>query len=283
MALGTGFGGAVPLAHKLAAEEAHIVIVIENEDPIDLLDFTSSLTAIAREHELQVRATTPGASVEETRLLVVEVRKGSIILELLPALAPFVASMEYTNAAVQFVQNLAHLLDPLRKLGGRSEDATTQQLKNLGDMVSAVAKDSNGTLSLSARYRSGDVVQELRIHKEDAQRVVENTSAQRKEIEDRSATALSRVLMRLHQSSVEDLKVGKKTSEKGIVERVDMTPRPLIYVSDLAGKRIKDEIVQPDGNPYQKGFVVDVDVETVGGKPKVYRILAVHDVIDLGD
>ena len=89
--------------------------------------------------------------------------------------------------------------------------------------------------------------------------------------------------MTLHQSSVEGLKIGKKTSEKGIVERIDQVPRTLIYASDLAGQRIKDEILKPDGNPFQKGFIVDLDVETVGGRPKVYRVIAVHEVIDLDE
>lgn len=89
--------------------------------------------------------------------------------------------------------------------------------------------------------------------------------------------------MRLHQSSVDGLKVGKRTSEKGIVERIDMIARPLIYVSELAGQRIKSEILKPDGNPYQKAFLVDVDMETINGRPRAYRILEVHDVLDLDE
>jgi hypothetical protein len=89
--------------------------------------------------------------------------------------------------------------------------------------------------------------------------------------------------MHLHQSSVEDLKVGKRTSEKGIVEAVDMTPRALIYASDLAGQQIKEVILEPGGNPYQKAFVIDMDVETVNGRPRAYRVLEVHQVLDLDE
>ncbi|WP_162630752.1 hypothetical protein [Paracoccus endophyticus] len=87
----------------------------------------------------------------------------------------------------------------------------------------------------------------------------------------------------LHQSSVDDLKVGRRSSDKGIIERIDETPRTLVYVSDFAGQRIKDEIFEDGGNPFQKGFIVDVDVETARGRPKIYRVLAVHDVLDLDD
>lgn len=45
----------------------------------------------------------------------------------------------------------------------------------------------------------------------------------------------------------------------------------------------KDAIKEPGGNPYEKGFVVDLDVMTMAGRPKAYRIIEVHDVIDLGE
>lgn len=211
----------------------------------------------------------------------VDVRKGSIILELLPALAPIVSTMEFTNAAVDFVKHIGGMVGQLRSVGGRLVDPSTHQLKNLNDMVQNVAKDSNGRLSIAARYGNGDIIQEVVIKKADAVQIIDNTTAQRREIESRGSSTLEKVLMTLHQSSVENLKVGKKTSEKGIIERVDQVPRTLVYVSDLAGQRIKDEILKPDGNPFQKGFIVDVDVETVGGKPKVYRVLSVSRVIDL--
>ena len=77
--------------------------------------------------------------------------------------------------------------------------------------------------------------------------------------------------------------VGALLNRQKFVERIDQVPRTLIYASDLAGQRIKDEILKPDGNPFQKGFIVDLDVETVGGRPKVYRVIAVHEVIDLDE
>ncbi|SDW33923.1 hypothetical protein [Paracoccus sanguinis] len=262
---------------------AHIEVIIRNSEPIELLDFTASLTGIAREHELRLKERSPRIEVDQTRLLIVDIRKGSIVLELLPILAPIISTAEMTNTAVDFVSHMKRVFGQLRQPGGRAEGATTAQLKNLNDTVQTVANDSNGELFIAARYQNGEVIQELVINKNEAAIISENATSQRKEIEATGSAKLSRVLMRLHQSSVDDLKVGRKTSEKGIVERVDLKPRALIYASDLAGQRIKDEILKDDGNPFQKGFVVDLDVETVGGKPRAYRILAVHEVIDLDE
>lgn len=273
----------VPQVHRASDDLPHIVVVIDNSDPIDLLDFTGSLTGLAREHEARVRATLPGIDIEETRLLITEVRKGSIVLEMLPALAPFVSTMEVTNTAVDFVKHIASVTGVLKKPGGRLEDPSTTQLRNLADMMQSVVRDSTGRLKVKAKYKNGDVLQEVVIEKEDAAQIEANVLQQRREIEATKSVQYPRVLMRLHQSSVEDLKVGKRTSERGIVESIDMTPRTLIYASDLAGQRIKDEILKPGGNPYQKGFVVDLDVETVAGRPKFYRVLGVHDVVDIDD
>ncbi|RWR31336.1 hypothetical protein D2T31_04880 [Sinirhodobacter populi] len=281
MSAGTLSGDRLPQTIMVAEGTPRIVIEIRNKDPIDLLDFSAQLTGIAREHEARMRADHPGIDVDETRLLVVDVRKGSIIMELLPVLAPIVATVDYANTVIDFVKHMQAGLSALIPSGGRLENATTQQLKNFGDTVHAIAQDSDGQLHIAARHQNGDVIQEFVVSRSDAKAIEVNATAQRKELQRPGQNIYHRVLMRLHQSSVEDLKVGKRTSEKGIVERIDDVPRTLIYASDLAGQRIKDEILKPDGNPFQKGFIVDLDVETVGGRPKLYRIMEVHDVIDL--
>ena len=182
MASGRGIVGNVPQAHKAADGEARIVVIIDNEDPIELLDFTASLTAIAREHEAIARARSPAVDMDETRLLVVDVRKGSIVLELLPMLAPMVLSMEYTNTAVEFVKHLSGMASALIPNGGRLLGGTTQQLRNMNDMVSGIVKDSNGKLSIAAKYQNGNIIQELVIQKDEAANILENSTEQRREL-----------------------------------------------------------------------------------------------------
>lgn len=270
----------VPL---LSMEGPRIVIEIHNSQPIDLLDFTGSLTALAREHEAALKRERPGLAAEESRLLVVDIRRGSIVLELVAALAPFVSQAELINTSVDFVRNIGDALSLLRQPGGRLPDATTQRLKNLNDTVRAIANDSSGKMDIYARHQDGDVLQEFAVQRSEAVTIQQNIAAQRKEIEHQSNEPLRPVLMRLHQSSIEDLKVGKRTAEKGVVERIDLAPRTLIYVSDLAGQTIKSAILAHEGNPFQKAFVVDVDVEYVNGRARAYRVLNVYDVIDLED
>jgi len=59
-------------------------------------------------------------------------------------------------------------------------------------------------------------------------------------------------------------------------------PRPLIYASAMAEQEIKREIAD-DESVYRKGFVVDVNVESRGGRPMVYAVTNLHQIIDLPD
>jgi len=269
------------LPSALSDNAARIVIELHNNQPLDLLEFTASLTAFAREHKAFLKGKRPGVQVEESRVLIVDIRKGSTVLELLPVLAPIIATAEVTNTVAEFVGHIRSAFDSLKSYGGRLSDPTTQQLKNMADSVRGIAADSDGRLKMAARFSNGDVIQEFVIDKNEARTVLKNAIAQKAEIEDKRDTVFKKVLMRLHQSSVEDLKVGKRTSEKGIVERISGSPLPLVYVSDDAGSKIKQEILKPEGNPFQRGFIVDLDVETMNDKPRVYRILEVHQILDL--
>ncbi|MFJ5486503.1 hypothetical protein ACIKTA_02120 [Hansschlegelia beijingensis] len=132
----------------LGEDAARIVIEIHNSGPLDLPDFTASLTGLAREHEPTFRCLRPDLGAEESRLLVMDVRKGSIVIELAATLAPLVAPIELTNTAVSFVRNMKAAIGMLALPGGRPspEEATTQRLKNFGDAVAAVANDTAGHL-----------------------------------------------------------------------------------------------------------------------------------------
>jgi hypothetical protein len=57
----------------------------------------------------------------------------------------------------------------------------------------------------------------------------------------------------------------------------------LIYASELVEERIKHEIREADENVFKKGFVVDVNVRSIGGRPVAYAMTHVHQVIDLPD
>ena len=83
------------------------------------------------------------------------------------------------------------------------------------------------------------------------------------------------------RSDIGDVKLGKRSGERVVIENISDRDLPLIYASNLSEQRIKHEIRDAEDNIYHKGFVVDVNVQTKGGKPAAYAVTNVHQVIDL--
>jgi hypothetical protein len=50
----------------------------------------------------------------------------------------------------------------------------------------------------------------------------------------------------------------------------------LVFLSE----EVKRQIVEHPDNPFQKLFLVDVEAQAAEGKIRLYRILAVKDVLD---
>ncbi|WP_206742014.1 hypothetical protein [Erythrobacter longus] len=92
-----------------------------------------------------------------------------------------------------------------------------------------------------------------------------------------------RVLMVFTRTNVSHAQTGKRSGELVEIETLNSRPLPIVYASRLAEERIRHEIADGDDNVYKKAFDVDVNVEMRAGKPIAYRLVAVHDVIDLPD
>ena len=72
-------------------------------------------------------------------------------------------------------------------------------------------------------------------------------------------------------------KGGNQAGNKGIIDAISDKKMGLVFDTD----ELRDKILRSDDNPMKKGYVVDVVVLTAAGKPAAYKILNLHDVIDL--
>jgi hypothetical protein len=71
-----------------------------------------------------------------------------------------------------------------------------------------------------------------------------------------------------------DLKA--KSGDRGLIESITKSPVKLLFTSE----EIKKGILDAPENPFQRAFIVDVEVKTVGGKPALYKVLALKDTFD---
>jgi hypothetical protein len=67
-----------------------------------------------------------------------------------------------------------------------------------------------------------------------------------------------------------------KTGDRGIIESISKLDIKLLFTSE----EIKRDILEAPENPFQKAFIVDVEVKTLDDKPALYKILAVKESFD---
>jgi hypothetical protein len=266
--------------------DPHIVLNIKTKNPIELTDFVSAFTAISSQYEKFIRSQYPEMS-SDANIFVREVRAGSIEADLIPwalqGLSAVVNVVEQIEIVVKFVQTYGGTLSTY--LGGsKSPEVTRSDLKDLMGAVAAIANDPGGRSTLQAvAFEDGKNKIKAAIsfdttQARQAQRQIED---QQLLLEAKESADHPRVLMVFTQSNIKDATMGKRTGERVKVEELSSRDLPLIYASDLAEQRIKHEVREADDNVYKKGFVVDVNVQLVNGKPAAYRVTNVHQVIDL--
>ncbi|NKB95109.1 hypothetical protein HED48_04760 [Ochrobactrum intermedium] len=73
--------------------------------------------------------------------------------------------------------------------------------------------------------------------------------------------------------------VSSKSGDRGIVETISPRPVKLQFAQEPAKRAVLDL----ETNPLQCIFQVNVEIRSVGGKPAMYRIIEVTDVISRED
>jgi len=215
-----------------------------------------------------------------------EIRKGSIIMQLVPVIMPLIQTMESVLIVDGFVRHYGAALSIY--LGGHVKtDATSSELKDFLGTVAIVANDPHGSSTIvSATYHKtkSTTHAEFQFDTQQAKVARDLIERQRIEIELPAFEERANVLLRFYQSNVGDTRVGsKKTGEKAVIEAVSPKPLAVVYETELAKEQIKHVTRADEKNLYKKGFFVDCYVERSRGRPVAYRIVAVREIIDLPD
>jgi len=113
----------------------------------------------------------------------------------------------------------------------------------------------------------------------DSQRANAIQNKARREIEalaEPSKGLHEKVLLRWYQArGVAESKAG----DRAIIESISSLPVKTICANDV----IKMQMILEEGNPFREAYIVDVMVDTIRGKPALYKILAIHDKFEPTD
>lgn len=262
---------------------AHIEIYLDVEKPIELVDFVSAFTALSGQYERYMRNHHPDLR-DEARIFIKEIRPGSILADLIPSFGSLIGVLDQTIIIRDFVYLFKDNISQYFTIGGRVQDASKGELKDLMGSIAAIANDPNGKGQVRAvSYKDGrrQVEATVEFNTSQAQQAIKEIESHKKELDKISAADYERVVMTFKRSDVGNADVGKRSGKRVIIEEISKKDLALIYEANLAEQRIKDQMRNTEENIYHKGFVVDVNVEMRGGKPVAYRITNLHQIIDL--
>ena len=246
--------------------DAGLRIEIKNRKPIELSDFTTSLWALANEFRKQMETEAPEIAAADVRLYVKSVQSGSIIAEVIAIAPQALQLVSYANSVMGFYKHVKNAYDYLAGVTDEKPPLDKSSYENLSGIVEPVAKESGSQLNIGVL--NGDLFLTLDSLKANA---IQNKA--RKEIE-----ALAEPTKGLHEKVLlywyqarGDAK--SKTGDRAIIESISPFSVKTICANDL----IKAQMILEDANPFKEAYVVDVMVETIRGKPALYKVLAVHD------
>ena len=252
--------------------EQTLTVKIENRDPVELGDLTTGLFALAEEYRRFIPRHEPSRfnADADCRLYVKAVRSGSIEIDLV-AMAPLALPfMENANTVLDF---FGYLQSGLAWLSGKDVPPPTPvlekpNLENLSKLVNVVAKDRGSQLIV--------INQENHFHLNatEARAVREGAEEAISQLRLPIAGLREKVVLYWYQARNT---AGSAAGDRAMIESISRTPVKTAFRNE----DIKCQMLFKEENPFKRGYVVDVMVESVNDRPVMYTILAVHDTLEL--
>lgn len=263
-----------------------LTLTLDNTQPIELGAFVGAFTSLAKDYKKSLESKGLDA---DAQIYITEVRSGSIVADLMPVVAtafPAVAAgVTQVAQAIDFVNSWKERLSKLRD-GLVPEGLVRSDLRTFTDALEAVANDPNGNQLLeAATFEDGkrQVKAAFKFSTNDAQEIRNTIEGEFKRLDAPTEKVHKRVLMIFKRSDIGNAPLEKRSGERAVIASISERDLPIMYASELAEERIKHEIRESDENIYKKGFNVDVSVEYKGEKAVVYKVIEVHQVIDLAE
>jgi hypothetical protein len=238
--------------------------------PVELTELSESLRAIA--YQFQMYITEHGFNINEDqiRLYVYEIEKGSIVAKI-KALAQHAGiTVEAKKVLDGFVVKTKEQIDYFLGKIDLKPEINIEKLQSYKKILQPVASDNGANLILNVEDGGTLNIQNLTINHVQANAAQNRINHEIGLLNLPSNKIKTKVLLYCYQAR-NDKKA--KTGDMGIIESIDNAPVKTIYMDE----KIKEKILE---HPFDAAYIVDVEVLTVNGKAKVYKVLHLHDVVE---
>jgi len=258
-------------AGVLAGNE--MLITYEPKEPLELKAFSSSILSLADEYDCFIRDNYKPSSLQYPDLKIKEIRKGSIVIDLITTAttACLLGGVDNINHAFEFVKNIKGLTEFfLHKSSRLPPNTSTATVGRLIDMVEPIAQNVGSHMNFHA---SGSGQNNINIYlgQQDAnaiQRLGKQWISQEKLPK---KSIYEEVLFYWYQTRDTYL---NKRGDKGIIESISKKP----INTYIPNPSIKEEMIK--GDIFNHSYLVNVQVETIEENPNLYKVVELIEVFD---
>ena len=248
---------------------------IENTEPIELLDLTSSLVSLNNQYVSYVKRNAVDNVSSNAKLYIKEIRNGSTILELVElaviAMLPFA---ENVNTIVGFAGYCKTVIEYLTGKCVSRPELSIADCKDFSNIVNPVIADRGAVMKIGTVI-NGDLNYTVVINNISSN-ALQNYS--KREIESMRSTELigtHRDVLMTWDQAIGNIK--NNTKNKGVIDGVYPNMALKILFDD---EQVKKKILYGDENPLVSVYRVDVKVETSQGKPVAYRVIKHYETFE---
>jgi hypothetical protein len=244
-----------------------LTIKIEYKEYISLSEFKESLEGLDNQYNLFFSK--GGEEEKRDRLLIKEINKGSIIVELVSALVPLLSDANTITAFYTSIKSIFNWLST--KIGVRPK-MTPNDLVNAKKIVAPVNNHDGSQVTISVEGNNNAV---FVIDSLTARKITQNANEEYPVL-DVPALFLDspedkeNVVLRLTQIK-NDENPAKNT--KGIIDELDKKEHPVLFSKIVD----KERILQERDNFFRKTYLVDVKVHISNDKISSFTVLGIKD------
>lgn len=268
-----------------------MIIRLDPGGPIDMAGLGASFAALARMYERQSGA---ASSEDDTpRLFISKLSNGSVIAEIVPYAVMMGQAVPYMQSAMVVAQFTNRVGKALKALAGEADPAkaappSAEDARDIKEFVKPLLARKGANLQIKhARFEKraadAETVIEYRFEEQELNRAAitidQLLEAPEVAVELAPPTTqnLSEVTLFFDQAGRGAGKLSGRTGDKAVVPSISPKPLPTYFKADAD---LKSQMVQGDANPLNDAmFVVDVEVQYVGGEPKGYLVEHLHRIV----
>ncbi len=252
---------------------SRLSIEIKNSRPVELLELAQSFQSFADEYKRHLLKQEEPPIADDIKLFIKEIKSGSIITDLVALSTVALPFVENANSIIGFGSYLKNAYDYLTGKSDQKPELEKANYENLARFLEPIAKDSASQVNCSTII-NGNVTLTSNIDSSAANAAQNVATREIKALREPTTGFKEKVLLYWYQARNDP----KSTSgDKAIIESIHNGPVKAMF----AHSGIKAKMLLNSENPFIHAFVVDVAVETINEKPAFYKIIDVHDKIDI--